>query len=133
VNSRRYRNERSTLRTPSYIANRGRSNQGNVRSSILNTTPAPSQRTLVNQVSRTLRTTTSDNVRRSNSYNSGRSATQRTFSRTSINRASNPVRSTNTRSSSNVRASRPVSNSSSSSRSSGSRSSSGRSNSRGNN
>ena len=133
VNSRRYRNERSTLRTPSYIANRGRSNRDNVRSSNLNTTATPNQRTLVNQVSRTLRTTTSDNVRRSNSYNSGRSATQRTFSRTSINRASNPVRSTNTRSSSNVRTSRPVSNSNSSSRSSSSRSSSGRSNSRGNN
>jgi hypothetical protein len=144
VNSRRYRNERSTLRTPSYIAIRGRSNKENVRSSILSTTASPNQRTLVNKVSRTLRTTTSDNVRRSTSYNSGRAATQRTFSRTSTNRASSNVRSTNTRSSSNVRStntrsssnvrtSRPVSNSRSTSRSSGSRSSSGRSNSRGNN
>ena len=133
ANSRKYRNERSTVRTPSYIVDRGRSNRNNLRSGILNTTSSPNQRTQVNQVSRTLRSTTSDNVRRSNSYNSSRTSTQKTFSRTNVNRPSSNVRTTNTRSSSNVRASRPVSNSNSNSRSSSSRSSSGRSNSRGNN
>ena len=133
ANSRRYRNERSTLRTPSYIVDRGRSNRDNVRSSILNTVSAPSQRTLVNQVSRTLRTSTSDNIRRSNSYTNNRSTTQRTYSRNNATRATNNVRSTNTRSSSNLRSSRPASNYRSSGGSRSSRSSSGRSNSRGNN
>jgi hypothetical protein len=125
-NARRYRNERATYRTPSYVVDRGRSNQDLLRSSSTINRNSTINRQSVNRISNDLRSS-------GNRYSAPR--TQYTApQRSSQSRSTYKANTSSSRSSSVRTNSSNTSRSSSPTRSNSSRSSSsGRSNSRGNN